>query len=79
MTLLRVRDGSGVFASTISGKESMIADLRATDSIFVAWTGQFKTDIFQITHDELSAKVRAECARRYPTASKSRGETKHDE
>ena len=62
MTLLRVRDGHTVFANTMSGKDALLADLRATDTVLVAWTGRFKTDIFTLSHDELYSKMTSEVA-----------------
>lgn len=62
MTLLRVRDGSTVFANSMTGKSALLADIRATDLLLVAWTGRFKTDIFQITHEQLCSKMNQEAA-----------------
>ncbi|MHB1798198.1 MAG: hypothetical protein ACYCUI_07835 [Vulcanimicrobiaceae bacterium] len=60
MTLLRVRDGSAVFANSMTGKDALLADVRATDALLVAWTGRFKTDIFQLRFGELLSKMTRE-------------------
>jgi hypothetical protein len=62
MTLLRVRDGRAVFANTMRGKDSLLAELQGTDAVLVAWTGRYKTDIFAVSQDELRSKMTQETA-----------------
>ena len=58
VTLARVRDGAIVFCNGKGDKKAMLADamtdVAAGDVFFLAWTGQWKTDIFAVTSDDLA-------------------------
>ena len=54
MTLILVTtDGYAIFANDVFGKEEIIHRRRSEDLLMLAWTGQWSTDIFLVTDEDL--------------------------
>lgn len=48
VTLGRIRDGIVTYTQSAAAKREALSDVRPRDVFFVAWTGQYKTDIFAV-------------------------------
>jgi hypothetical protein len=47
-------DGSAQYANTATGKDRLVSEFDpTTDLLLMAWTGQWKTDIFHLTKEDL--------------------------
>lgn len=54
MTLILVTtDGEANYANDVSGKEEILARRKPEDLLMLAWTGQYRTDIFLVTDEDL--------------------------
>lgn len=53
VTLSRVRDRCVAFEYSKGGKIEMLRSAQSTDIFFVAWTGQWRTDLFVLTEEDL--------------------------
>lgn len=53
MTFLHIKHRTGAVESdhTVTGKRRMLTDYQPGDLLLAAWTGQYRTDMFTITHD----------------------------
>ena len=57
VTLGRVRNGILEFAYNKGDKWDIVKDRFPSDVFFVAWTGEYRTDIFKITNSDFDKLV----------------------
>lgn len=54
-------DGTTYFCQDIGDKnaalQSMLGEMRSGISFFIAWSGQYTTDVFKLTPDDVSALI----------------------
>ncbi|MFD9007583.1 hypothetical protein [Streptomyces sp. NPDC059552] len=53
VTFLRIEHSTGIVSSdhTVTGKRRMVTDHQPGDLLLAAWTGQYRTDLFTVTHE----------------------------
>lgn len=55
VTLGEVRDGAIRFAKTVSGKLVLLEQRKEGAVLFVAWTGEWTTDILNVTEKDVAS------------------------
>ena len=59
MTLILIQsDGSARYARDRLGKDHIVRDYKPEDLLLMAWTGQWRTDIFLLDSSDLAAHYR---------------------
>ena len=59
LTLVLIKaNGESGFASDRAGKDATVAAFEPGDLLLMAWTGQWRTDMFRLTADDLSRYYR---------------------
>ena len=51
VTLIRVAKDGARFATTVAGKRQLLAQAQHNTTYLAVWTGQYKSDVFDVTPD----------------------------